>query len=443
MSSTPVWVWLPGANEPVLAAHLSSTTGAGTPASWSYEPAYLEQGGLPPDPVRLPVRRGSKPIALTAEDGLPGVVRDAMPQGYGADRIVALAGHPLSPLELLERGLPDSVGALEACQDIERKLAWTPGSSADLEQIAATMDAQEPPSRAIRRLNGDNGTSQGGEKPKTLVVHQGGLWLAKMRDRGEVPGQTAREFVTMSLAGQVGLRVPPLDLRNAGEHQVFLIRRFDREGEPHRPQRRFFASAHTVLNLGLRSTPGDPARSYLVLADQLRRWGHKHTCLEQDLRELWQRMAFNALVGNTDDHPRNHGFLWDDGTWRLSPAFDITPTHRIASTDSQAESGMVLAMATGADGSSVATVERLLQSCVHFGWQHEDAAQWLIHAATTVCSEWEQLLRQALHVPAGQEESIIADCRSAFAWAAHVAAHTSEVLACADRLAQLSRKRRR
>lgn len=159
----------------------------------------------------------------------------------------------------------------------------------------------------------------------------------------------------MSLAGSVGLTVPQIALRTHGAHQVFMIERFDRGGDPACPQRRLFASAHSVLQLEPSAVRGDPRRSYLHLADAMRRWG------AGDARAL-KRMVFNALVGNVDDHPRNHGLLHDGHGWRLSPAFDITPMFTVRHGDRPS-----LSMATGLDGHVEAGLGRFLGVAAHFG----------------------------------------------------------------------------
>jgi serine/threonine-protein kinase HipA len=442
--STPVWLWPPGQTEPVLAAHLQVQGHQGT---WQYSPHHELAPTQAPDPIALPIRRSGHALHWQSDDGLPGVVRDAMPQGYGADRIQALAGRTLTPLELLAHGLPDSAGALEVCSDLTRKLDWQPAPSSDLAHLASALDAEAPPSRAIRQFNGDHGTSQGGEKPKATVVHRGALWLAKMQDRGGLVGLPAREYVAMTLAGEVGIRVPALDLLNAGAHQIFLIQRFDRAGDPAHPRRHFFASAHTVLDLPLAATPGDPRRSYLVLADRLRRWAHRSPHLAEDLRELWQRMAYNALVGNTDDHPRNHALLHDGQTWRLSPAFDITPIHQGQNpnmADSNQPPGVVLALSTGMDRSAVATPHRLLAACLHFGVDWANAAQWLVTTATHVAARWEDRLRQALNEPSSAATQQALDrSRPAFQLATWVANNPAHVTDTAAALAQAAQRRKR
>lgn len=414
--TTPLWIWLPGQVDPVQAGTLQAEPGAGR---LTYAADYLKHPqALAPDPVSLHLSRKAKGLALTAADGLPGVVRDAMPAGYGADVLTAAAGRPLSALELLERGAPDAVGALELCHDIERKLAWTPHTFESLKAIIEDLEADAPASRAIRRLNDDAGTSAGGERPKVTLMHQGQQWLAKMQDRGDLPAMPAREYAVMSLARQVGLSVPPVDLQTMGPRQVFLIQRFDRAGDPRRPTRRLFASAHTVLNLSTAAVRGDPARSYLVLADQVRIWCHGHPALADHLRELWQRMAFNALVGNIDDHPRNHGLLHDGQHWALAPAFDVTPVLRQPPPGALARHpGVSLAMDTGPDGTSLVDAERLLACCGHFGWDLDGAAAWLTHASAAVATQWEACLRSAA-APALRDQvaldALVDDCRCAF-----------------------------
>ena len=269
MPTVPVWVWLPGHDTPVEAACLSLER----MARFSYRLDYLSRADrLALDPVELRLTRSARGIAITAADGLPGVLRDAKPAGYGADRLNAQAGAELSPIELLERGVPDGVGAVEVCADIERKLSWVPKGLDDLKVLAEELDAAAPASRALRRINDDLDTSAGGERPKTTLVHEGRLWLAKMQDRGDRLCLPAREFVAMRLAKLAGIDAAPVVLHSFGSHQVLLVERFDRSGDPYRPQRRLYASAHTVMRLPLAAVRGDPRRSYLNLGDALRVW---------------------------------------------------------------------------------------------------------------------------------------------------------------------------
>lgn len=116
---TPVWVWLPGRDEPTRAGDLMNGNGS----RFIYRPDYLTtEGALALDPVELRLSRSSRGTAILGADGLPGVVRDAKPAGYGEDRLKAIHGNQLDALQLLELGVPDGVGAVEACHDIDRKL---------------------------------------------------------------------------------------------------------------------------------------------------------------------------------------------------------------------------------------------------------------------------------------------------------------------------------
>lgn len=326
----------------------------------------------------------------------------------------------LTALELLELGVPDGVGAIEVCRDIERKLQWVPKGLDHLKAIAEELDAIAPASWAMRRLNDDMDTSAGGERPKATLVHEGRLWLAKMQDRGDRQALPAREFVTMQLASQVGLDVAEVDLHTFGAHQVLLVARFDRAGRPERPQRLLYASAHSVLRLDLDTVLGDPRRSYLNLADALRVWGRGNDDLGQQLQELWRRMALNALVGNVDDHPGNHGFLRSGATrtgWRLSKAFDITPA--LSHALQPVQDGQVLKLATGKDNLARATMERLLASAGHFGVDKAEGEQWLMASSRHVAEQWEPMLRKAARPVVQDAERmgrLIADTRPAFAY---------------------------
>lgn len=397
--STPVWTWLPGSCEPVLAAHIDVDAGGGR---FVYEADYKKmQSTRALDPMHLRLGRGTAPVKWSG--ALPGVIQDAMPDGYGRDRLQARYARELGPLELLALGPPDGVGAIEVCSDIETKLRWTPHSLQALIEQVQGLDEGSPSSRAIRRMNDDGGTSAGGERPKATIEDEGSLWLAKLQDRGDAPHLPAREFVVMQMAAELGLNVPRIRFIRHDQHEVFLIERFDRAGDPRRPQRHLYASARTVLGLDAGALPGDARRSYLVLADRLRRWiaGEQHC--QQDLNELWRRMAYNALVGNHDDHPRNHGLLHTGDGWRLSPVFDVTPLPGFVG---------LLALGVLPDGSQACSAHNLLWVSSHFGVGLPEAVAWLGKAAHHVAGHWQQRLRDQ-----GVQDGHIARFQPAFVMA--------------------------
>ena len=260
----PVWLWLPGATEPVEAAGITVAAGG---SRWLFKDSYLEhKDAVSPDPRQLRLAASRKGTALLQKDGLPGVVRDAMPAGYGADRLDAAASRKLTPLELLELGVADSCGALEVCQDVQRKLDWVPNEYSKLKDILLLMRADEPASGAVRKLNDDASTSVGGERPKVTIQDNGRMFLVKMQARSDIAFLPHKEFVVMSMANACGIHTPPVRLEAVGEHTVYLCERFDRAGDPRKPSRSLFASAHTVLRLDLDAVKGDPRRSYLGFA---------------------------------------------------------------------------------------------------------------------------------------------------------------------------------
>ncbi len=159
------------------------------------------------------------------------------------------------------------------------------------------------------------GSSLGGARPKASVHDRDGhLAIAKFPNKGDDVNTVVWECVALTLAEKAGIPVPAWRLESIAEKPVLLLRRFDRDGRTRVP----FLSAMSMLD-----ARDNEARSYLEFVDALRRHG---AAAKQDMRGLWRRIVFSVLISNTDDHLRNHGFLWagPDG-WRLSPAYDLNP----------------------------------------------------------------------------------------------------------------------
>ena len=160
------------------------------------------------------------------------------------------------------------------------------------------------------------GGSLGGVRPKAVVRDsRGSLHLAKFPWSNDEWSVILWEKVTLDLAHAAGIRVPKFRLERVGTRAVLLIERFDRRDVDHRIP---FMSGMTALDVRDR----DEDHSYLELVDALRQMGGAP---DQDMRELWRRMVFNILVSNTDDHLRNHGFLFGPRGWQLAPAYDVNP----------------------------------------------------------------------------------------------------------------------
>ena len=159
------------------------------------------------------------------------------------------------------------------------------------------------------------GSSLGGARPKASVIDKDGhLTIAKFPRRDDEINTVAWEAVALALAAKAGIAVPTGRIVAIGKKPVLLLRRFDREGKQRIP----FLSAMSMLG-----SKDNESRSYLEIADALRQHG---AAAKVDLEALWRRIVFNILISNTDDHLRNHGFLYagQEG-WRLSPAYDLNP----------------------------------------------------------------------------------------------------------------------
>jgi serine/threonine-protein kinase HipA len=159
------------------------------------------------------------------------------------------------------------------------------------------------------------GSSLGGARPKASVIEKDGqLAIAKFPRRDDEINTVVWEAIALSLAAKAGIPIPAAHVETVANKPVLLLRRFDREGTRRIP----FLSAMSMLGARDRDT-----RSYLEIVDALRQHG---AAPKEDMEELWRRLVFNILISNTDDHLRNHGFLYaGQAGWRLSPAYDLNP----------------------------------------------------------------------------------------------------------------------
>jgi len=160
------------------------------------------------------------------------------------------------------------------------------------------------------------GSSLGGARPKASIRDtDGSLSIAKFPKKDDEYPVVVWEAVALTLAKNAGIKVPRFRLETILRKPVLIISRFDRRGVHRIP----FLSAMSML--GARD---NEQHSYLELALSLLQHGASPN---EDLKELWRRIVFTIMVSNTDDHLRNHGFLYErNNGWRLSPAYDINPT---------------------------------------------------------------------------------------------------------------------
>lgn len=160
------------------------------------------------------------------------------------------------------------------------------------------------------------GSSLGGARPKANVVDTNGeLWIAKFPSKHDEYDCGIWEMVAHDLAKMCSINVPEakIDKFSSFGH-TFLVKRFDRDKD----KRIHFSSGMNLLN----HTDGEKNVSYLEIVSFIKSHGSNP---EEDLLELFKRIAFSIAVSNTDDHLRNHGFILDKNGWKLSPMYDVNP----------------------------------------------------------------------------------------------------------------------
>lgn len=159
------------------------------------------------------------------------------------------------------------------------------------------------------------GSSLGGARPKASIYDKdGSLAIAKFPHDSDEYSAVIWEAIALSLARKAKIDVTEWRLETVADNPVLLLKRFDREGNSRLP----FLSAMSMLN-----AKDNDQRSYLEIADALRQF---ESSVKADMQELWRRIVFSIMISNTDDHLRNHGFLYNDETgWKLSPAYDLNP----------------------------------------------------------------------------------------------------------------------
>ena len=335
-----VWIWLPEETEPVVAGRLEADSGN---ILFNYGKSYLERTRDKNPAIaiyepELPLKAG----VLSLPEGLnmPSCIRDAAPDAWGRRVIINKklglkgAGTDTTELDeltyLLESG-SDRIGAL----DFQRSpTEYVPrfANNVSMEELIESAERVEKGVPLTKELDQAlfHGSSIGGARPKALIEDQGKKYIAKFSSSTDLHSVVKAEFVAMRLAALAGLNVAPVKLTKAANKDVLLIERFDRKHKAQGWSRKAMVSALTLL--GLDDMMARYA-SYETLAEIIR---HRFTDPKETLEEVFSRLVFNILCGNTDDHARNHAAFWNGKTLTLTPAYDICPQGRTGNEASQA-----------------------------------------------------------------------------------------------------------
>lgn len=331
MAECYVYIILPGRTHFVTAGKFEhSNDRVGVPLGrFVYGRTYLERDdAVALDPVELTLGRGT--FRTTAMKGVFGALRDASPDYWGRRVIERHLGQvSLGELDYLLQSPDDRAGALGFGLNRQPPAPRREFNQAiELEKLQALADAivrdeELPPSADSAQVQELVllGTSMGGARPKAVVEDEDGLWIAKF-NRPDDPWNSARiEHAMLVLARNCGLNTAESRVVQIANRDVLLVKRFDRRKTDEGYQRARMVSALTLLRA--EDTHTDRGKwSYVSLAEEVRRACGEPT---RDAPELFRRMCFNALISNTNDHPRNHAIIAFDRGWQLSPAYDLTP----------------------------------------------------------------------------------------------------------------------
>jgi serine/threonine-protein kinase HipA len=331
-----VWVWLPDATEPVVAGRLFAS---GETLFFNYGRSYLARNdAISLYEPELPLKSGVLP--LTAGLNMPNCLRDAAPDAWGRRVIInrkfGKAGQNIDTTELSELTYllasgSDRMGALDFQQSADHYVARdaAPASLEELQSATVRVEQGVPltPELDSALLHA---SSIGGARPKASITSKNKKFIAKFSSQNDLYNVVKAEFVAMRLAAKIGITTASVQLERAAGKDVLLVERFDRENAGAAWKRRAMVSALTLLELDEMMAR---YASYEDLATIIR---HRFISPKETLKELYRRMVFNVLCGNTDDHARNHAAYWNGSELSLTPAYDICPQSRTGGEANQA-----------------------------------------------------------------------------------------------------------
>ena len=386
-----VWIWLPDETEPVVAGRLEADNGN---ILFNYGKSYLNRTGDSKPAIaiyepELPLKAGvlSLPEGLT----MPGCIRDAAPDAWGRRVIInkklGFKGACTDTAELdeltylLESG-SDRIGALDfQCSPTE----YVPRTvnNVSMEELIESAERVERGVPLTPELDQAlfHGSSIGGARPKALIQAQGKKYVAKFSSNTDLYSVVKAEFIAMRLAQFAGLNAAPVKLAKAANKDVLLIERFDRVPKGDKWARKAMVSALTLFRLD-----GMMARyaSYETLSEIIR---HRFTDPKHTLKELFSRLVFNILCGNTDDHARNHAAFWDGKALTLTPAYDICPQARAGNEASQA-------MLIYGDN-NLSQLKTCLDTAHNFLLSKEEACETCGNLTATIEQHWDAVCEEA------------------------------------------------
>lgn len=387
-----VWIWLPDEMEPIVAGKLQYIDK--DKIVFNYGTSYLDRIKNK-EPVlsiyepELPLKPGLLPLP----DGLnmPSSIRDAAPDAWGRrvilNRLLGVKGTGADTAELdeltylLESG-SDRIGSLDFQLSPSEYIPRSP-YNASLESLLESADRVEKGILLSPDIDKAlfHGSSIGGARPKALIEEKNKKYVAKFSSTSDLYSVIKVEFLSMKLAKLCGLNTANVKLVKASKRDVLLVERFDRVRMQQGWSRKCMVSALTLLELDEMMAR---YASYESLAEVIR---YRFTKPKETLRELFSRLVFNILCGNTDDHARNHAAFWNGKELTLTPAYDICPQGRVGNEASQA---MLIA-----GTNNLSQFKTCLTTAHNFHLTREEAIEIFEHQKSTLEKQWDTVCDEA------------------------------------------------
>ncbi|WP_016957680.1 type II toxin-antitoxin system HipA family toxin [Catenovulum agarivorans] len=387
-----VWKWLKGKTEPVVAGIIRIDNNG--EMSFRYGNSYLQRNDK--EPIY------AEELPLIGEQMFAGniglinfsSIRDAAPDAWG--RRVIHSKLELDPDQFLDEmtymmnSSSDRIGSIDfqssptqyEARDVEQATLAELQSAADI--IAA---GQKLPIELDKALL--HGTALGGARPKAMIIDNDAKYIAKFSTSTDTYDIVKSEYIAMKLATLCGINAAEVKLVHTTGKDALLVKRFDREKVAgNNWYRQSMISGLTVLQLD------ESIAHYSSYPEIVEKMQRLCKSFSEDATELYKRVVFNVLIGNTDDHARNHAFFVDGEQLLLTPAYDICPQNR---TGGEAGHGMIIHK-----GSNKSTIKNCLLAAPTFHVSPKDALKIIENQIKTINHKFENLCDEANLSPEGR-----------------------------------------
>jgi serine/threonine-protein kinase HipA len=373
-----VWIWLPNHEEPIVAGVIEKHKSRHL---FTYGKSYLERNNaITLSPLELPLQTGT--FEPTGINTIHSCLRDGSPDAWG--RRVITYEHPQLSADELDFMLLSGSNRIGALDFQHSSSEYVPRikKESNLEELLNAAEYIEKGIPLPIDLGNAllQGSSIGGARPKCLIEDNHNQYVAKFSLSTDLYDIIKAEYIAMRLANLVHLNVPKVQLKSVLGRNVLLIERFDR-------LQNGLIRCHMLSGLSLLGLNELEARyaSYIDLADIIR---NRFVNPKQELKELYNRLIFNILIGNTDDHARNYSAFWNGAYLQLTPAYDLCPQLRVGEEATQA-------MAIEGEQNNYSTLTNVLSVSQKFLIDKVSAKLMIEEQLSTVTQHWSSLCDEA------------------------------------------------